>query len=203
MLRRLLTFSVTLEETMAKKSDTQNLIPLEAIESRIFVLRGHRVMLDRDLAELYGVETRALNQAVKRNADRFPDDFMFKLTLEEAKAVLALRSQFVTLKRGDHLKYAPYVFTEHGAVMLANVLKSPVAVRASIQVVRAFVRLRQMLATNEDLARKIEAIERKVGKHDSDLESILRILKRLLVPPPPAEKRPIGFVSSSKTRKDG
>jgi hypothetical protein len=100
------TFSVTLEETMAKKSDTRNLIPLEAIESRIFVLRGHRVMLDRDLAELYGVETRALNQAVKRNADRFPDDFMFKLTLEEAKAVLALRSQFVTLKRGEHLKYA-------------------------------------------------------------------------------------------------
>ena len=85
---------------MAKKSDTQNLIPLEAIESRIFVLRGHRVMLDRDLAGLYGVETRALNQAAKRNADRFPDDFMFKLTLEEAKAVLALRSQFVTLKRG-------------------------------------------------------------------------------------------------------
>lgn len=197
------TYSVTLEEMMAKKSDTQNLIPLEAIESRIFVLRGHRVMLDRDLAGLYGVETRALNQAVKRNADRFPDDFMFKLTLEEAKAVLALRSQFVTLKRGEHLKYAPYVFTGHGAVMLANVLKSPVAVRAGIQVVRAFVRLRQMLATNEDLARKIEAIERKVGKHDSDLESILRILKQLLVPPPPAEKRPIGFVSSPKTRKDG
>src|ERR1035437_3640910 len=115
-----------------------------------------------------------------KNDDRFPDDFMFKLTLEEAKAVLALRSQFVTLKRGEHLKYAPYVFTEHGAVMLANVLKSPVAVRASIQVVRAFVRLRQMLATNEDLARKIEAIERQVGKHDSDLESILRILKQLL-----------------------
>src|SRR5450759_1343625 len=92
------TYSVTLEEMMAKKSDTQNLIPLEAIESRIFVLRGHRVMLDRDLAGLYGVETRALNQSVKRNADRFPDDFMFKLTLVEAKAVLVLRSQFVTLK---------------------------------------------------------------------------------------------------------
>src|SRR5664280_1806578 len=89
---------------------------LGAIESRIFVLRGHRVMLDRDLAELYGVETRALNQAVKRNADRFPDDFMFKLTLEEAQAVLALRSQLVTLKRGEHLKSGPYVFTGHGAV---------------------------------------------------------------------------------------
>src|ERR1035441_7015989 len=184
------------------KSD-RGLIPLEVIEGKIFVLRGHRVMLDRDLADLYGVETRALNQAVNRNADRFPDDFMFKLTLEEAKAVLALRSQFVTLKRGEHLKYAPHVFTEHGAVMLANVLKSPVAVRASIQVVRAFVRLRQMLATNEDLARKIEAIERKVGKHDSDLESILRILKQLPVAAPMCEKRPIGFVSSPQTRKDG
>jgi hypothetical protein len=179
---------------MAKKSDTRNIISLAAIESRIFALRGHRVMLDRDLAELYGVETRALNQAVKRNADRFPDDFSFKLTLEEAKAVLALRSQFVILRRGEHVKYAPFAFTEHGAVMLA--------VRASIQVVRAFVRLRQMLATNEDLARKIEAIELRVGKQDSDLEGILRIIKQLLVPPPPAGKRPIGFVSSPKTRKD-
>src|ERR1039457_1547264 len=187
---------------MAKKSDTQNLIPLEAIESRIFVLRGHRVMLDRDLAELYGVETRALNQAVKRNADRFPDDFMFKLTLEEAKAVLALRSQFVTLKRGEHLKYAPHAFTEHGAVMLANVLKSPVAIRASIQVVRAFVRLRQMLATNDDLARKIEALERKVGKHPSDLEGILGILKQLLVRPPAADKSRIWVVVSHKQRTD-
>src|ERR1035441_1755656 len=184
------------------KSD-RGLIPLELIEGKIFVLRGHRVMLDRDLADLYGVETRALNQAVNRNDDRFPDDFMFQLTLEEGKAVLLSRSQFVTLKRGQNIKYRPHVFTEHGAVMLANVLRSPVAVRAGIQVVRAFVHLRRMIATNQDLARKIEALERKVGKHDSDLESILRILKRLLVPPPPAEKRPIGFVSSSKTRKDG
>src|ERR1019366_5382815 len=117
--------------------------------------------------------------------------------LEEAKAVLALRSQFVTLKRGEHLKYAPYVFTGHGAVMLANVLKSPVAVRASIQVVRAFVRLRKMLATNEDLARKIEALERKVGKHDADLQAILHVLQELLQPPA-AAKRPMGFVGPGK-----
>jgi hypothetical protein len=136
------------------KSD-RALIPIEAIEGKIFVLRGHRVMLGRDLAELYGVETRVLNQAVSRNGDRFPDDFMFHLTLEEGKAVLLSRSQFVTLKRGQNIKYRPHVFTEHGAVMLANVLKSPVAVRASIQVVRAFVHLRQMIASNEDLARKI------------------------------------------------
>ena len=123
---------------MAKKPE-HALIPLEVIEGKIFVLRGHRVMLDRDLAELYGVETRALNQAVKRNRARFPDDFMFRLTAAETKTALSLRSQIVTLKRGRHIKYLPYVFTEHGAVMLANVLKSAVAVRASIQVVRAFV----------------------------------------------------------------
>jgi ORF6N domain len=98
---------------MAKKSDTRNIIPLEAIESRIFVLRGHRVMLDRDLAELYGVQTKALNQAVKRNSDRFPEDFMFKLTMEEAALILASRSQIVTLNRGQNVKYAPHVFTEH------------------------------------------------------------------------------------------
>jgi len=117
-------------------------------------------MLDRDLAELFGVETRALNQAVSRNGDRFPDDFMFQLTLDEGKAVLLSRSQIVTLKRGSNLKYRPYAFTEHGTVMLANILRSSVAVRASIQVVRAFVHLRQMLAANQDLARKVEALER-------------------------------------------
>ena len=170
------------------------LIPLEVIESRIFVLRGHRVMLDRDLAELYGVETRALNQAVKRNHDRFPEDFMFQLTLEEGKAVLALRSQNVILKRGEHLKYAPRVFTEHGAVMLANVLKSDLAVRASIQVVRAFVHLRQFLTTNKELARRIEVLETRIGTHDAELEEVFRILRTLLEPPSPP-KRPMGFVA--------
>jgi len=108
----------------------QGLIPLEVIEGKILVLRGRRVMLDRDLAELYGVETRVLNQAVNRNSDRFPDDFMFRLTFQEGKAVLPSRSQFVTLKRGQNIKYQPHVFTEHGAVMLANVLRSPVAATA-------------------------------------------------------------------------
>jgi hypothetical protein len=179
------------------KSD-QGLIPIEVIENRIFILRGHRVMLDRDLAELYGVETRVLNQAVGRNSDRFPEDFMFQLTMEEGKAVLLSRSQFVTLKRGHNVKYRPSVFTEHGAVMLANVLRSSVAVRASIQVVRAFVHLRQMLATNQGLARKIEALERKVGKHDADLQAILSVLQKLLQPPPAPAKRPIGFIGSGK-----
>jgi hypothetical protein len=182
---------------MAKNAD-QGLMPLEVIEGKIFVLRGHRVMLDRDLAELYGAETRVLNQAVSRNSDRFPEDFMFQLTMEEGKAVLLSRSQSVTLKRGQNVKYRPYVFTEHGAVMLANVLRSPVAVRASIQVVRAFVHLRQLLATNQDLARKIEAVERKVGKHDADLQAILSVLQKLLQPPVPPVKRPIGFVGPGK-----
>jgi phage regulator Rha-like protein len=154
-------------------------------------------MLDRDLAELFGVETRALNQAVSRNGDRFPDDFMVQLTLEEGKAVLLSRSQIVTLKRGSNLKYRPYAFTEHGTVMLANILRSSVAVRASIQVVRAFVHLRQMLAANQDLARKVEALERKVGKHDVDLQAVLNALQNLLHPPAPA-KRSIGFVRPEK-----
>jgi len=171
-------------------------VPAEAIQSLIYVLRGHRVMLDRDLAGLYGVETRALNQAVRRNHDRFPDDFMFRLTLEEGKAVMALRSQIVILKRSRHLKYAPYVFTEHGAVMLANVLKSDRAVRASILVVRAFVSLRRTLASHEDVLRKIEAAERRLGKHDAELREVFRILRQLLDPPPPVRpKRPFGFIS--------
>ena len=122
---------------------------------------------------------------------------MFQLTLEEGQAVLLSRSQNVTLKRGSNIKYRPYAFTEHGTVMLANVLRSPAAVRASIQVVRAFVHLRQMLATNQDLARKIEALESKVGKHDAGLQAILNVLKKLLQPPA-AAKRSIGFVRPEK-----
>jgi phage regulator Rha-like protein len=179
------------------KSD-EGLVPIEVIENKIFILRGRRVMLDRELAELYGVPVKRLNEQVKRNSDRFPEDFMFQLTLEEGKAVLLSRSQIATLNRGQNVKYRPYVFTEHGAVMLANVLRSPVAVRASIQVVRAFVHLRQLLATNQDLARQIEALERKVGKHDADLQAILTMLRNLLQPPPAPAKRPIGFVGPGK-----
>jgi hypothetical protein len=183
---------------MAKTLEEQ-IIPTERIESRLFVLRGHRVMLDRDLASLYGVATRVLNQAVKRNIDRFPGDFMFPLTKEEAALVPASRSQTVTLKRGQNPKYAPHVFTEHGAVMLVNVLRSRVAIRASIQVVRAFVHLRQMLASNLEINKKLEALERKVGKHDADLQSIFAILKELLQPPlVKAERKPMGFVTSPK-----
>lgn len=157
--------------------------------------KSERALIDRDLAGLYGVETRVLNQAVSRNAERFPDDFMFQLTLAEGKTVLASRSQLVILNRGQNIKFRPYAFTEHGAVMLANVLRSPVAMRASIQVVRAFVRLRQMLLTHADLARKIKALEHRVGKHDADLTGILRKVRKLLEPPPAFPKRPIGFLA--------
>src|SRR5208282_4347309 len=177
---------------MAKTLEGQ-LVPLERIESRIFVLRGHRVMLDRDLAELYGVALKRLNEQVKRNFERFPDDFVFRLTLEEGKAVILSRSHIATLKRGQNIKYRPHVFTEHGAVMLANVLRSPVAIRASIQVVRAFVNLRRLLSSHDDLARKIDAIERRAGKHDAELQEVFRILRKLLEPPRVPPRRPVGF----------
>ena len=179
---------------MRSQISEQALIPMEVIERRIFALRGHRVMLDRDLAELYGVALKRLNEQVKRNRERFPEDFMFQLTLEEGKAVIFSRSQFATLKRGQNIKYRPYVFTEHGAVMLANVLKSQLAIRASIQVVRAFVNLRRMLATHRGLARKIAAIERRVGRHDTELREVLTILRKLLKPPPTPPRPPLGFV---------
>jgi hypothetical protein len=166
---------------------------VESIQHRILILRGRKVMLDRDLAELFGVPLKRLNEQVKRNRTRFPGDFMFRLTLAEGRVVLDSRSQIATLKKGQNLKYAPSVFTEHGAVMLANVLRSPVAVRASIQVVRAFVGLRQMLDANQAVARKIELLERKVGEHDVELQEILATLRHLLEPPATPPRRQIGF----------
>ena len=172
---------------------------MEAIERRILILRGRRVMFDRDLAEIYGVETRALNQAVKRNRARFPGDFMFQLTTAEAETLSPSRSQSVILNRGTNVKYRPYAFTEHGTVMLANVLKSTVAVRASIQVVRAFVNLRRVVAAHGDLARSIERLERRVDRHDTDLQGVLTVLRKLVEPAPLPPKRRIGFLLSAKS----
>jgi hypothetical protein len=142
-------------------------VPAGAIERRIFVLRGHTVMLDHHLAKLYRVTTTAFNQAVKRNSDRFPSDFMFQLTSEEAKS---LRSQSVILDaagqgRGRHSKYAPYVFTEHGIAMLSSVLRSKRAVQMNIQIIRAFIRLREMLISHKDLAVRVEKIEGVNQRH--------------------------------------
>jgi len=177
-----------------RKTQKAEVMSLDLIERRIVALRGHRVMLDRDLAALYGVETRTLNQAVKRNLDRFPSDFMFRLTPKEAAVQLPSRSQSVILKRGQNVKHLPYVFTEHGAVMLANVLKSAPAVRASIQVVRAFVRIRQRLVTHEMLAKQLTKLASKVGKHDIELRQVFITLRGILAPPN-RPRRAIGFLT--------
>jgi len=158
------------------------------LERAIRVLRGHRVMLDQDLAALYGVEVKALNQAVKRNRSRFPDDFMFQLDTKEAAS---LRSQTVTAKttgRGGR-RTRPYAFTEQGVAMLSSVLRSERAVQVNIEIMRAFVRLRQMLAANADLARKLSALERK---YDAQFRVVFDAIRELMTPPP-KEKRRIGF----------
>jgi len=167
--------------------DKESIIPIERIEQSILFIRGEKVMLDADLAVLYGVPTKRLNEQVRRNKDRFPEDFMFQLTKKEKAEVVA---------NCDHLKmlrfspYLPYAFTEHGAIMLATVLNSPVAVKASIQVVRAFVRLRQLLASNAELARKIDAMEKK---YDAQFKVVFDAIRQLMTPPE-KHKREIGFL---------
>jgi len=165
----------------------------ESIALRIRLLRGQKVMLDSDLAELYEVPTKRFNEQVKRNGERFPADFMFRLTEEEHSA---LRSQNATLKtgRGQHRKYLPYAFTEHGAIMAATVLNSPRAVEMSVFVVRAFVQLREMLSTHKELAAKLEALERKVGSHDQAIAGLIDAIRQLMTPPE-TKKRGIGFLA--------
>jgi hypothetical protein len=163
------------------------------IESSIIVIREQRVILAADLAYIYGVETRALNQAVKRNIEKFPHDFMFRLTRTEVQEIAASRSQSVILKRGQNIKYLPYAFTEHGAIMAANVLNSPRAVQMSVFVVRAFVRLRQMIITHKELAAKLRELERKVSEHDGDIRSLFQAIRQLMTPAEP-NKRKIGFL---------
>jgi len=164
---------------------------VERIESRILVIRGQKVILDASLAGLYAVTTKALNQAVKRNLVRFPGDFMFQLTTEEATL---LRSQSVTLKtgRGRHRKYQPYAFTEQGVAMLSSVLRSERAMLVNVEIMRAFVRLRRMLETHADLARKLAALERK---YDAQFKSVFDAIRELMTPPEPPRKRRIGFLS--------
>lgn len=163
-------------------------IPAERIEKAILSIRGEKVMLDSDLAELYGVETKALNQAVKRNANRFPEDFMFQLSAGEVFKLN--RSQIVTgSQKHRDPRFPPYAFSEHGALMLANVLNSERAVQTSVQVVRAFVRLRQMLASNAELARKLAALE---NKYDAQFKVVFDAIRQLMSPPEP-KCREIGF----------
>jgi hypothetical protein len=168
-----------------------SLVLSRRIERAIITLRGHRVLLDKDLALMYGVEPRALIQAVKRNAARFPADFMFQLNAAEAEQ---LRSQTVILKkagRGQHRKYAPYAFTEQGVAMLSSVLRGPRAVQVNIEIMRAFVRLRRMLQANAQLARKLAALEKK---YDAKFRFVFEAIRELMEPvDEETPKRPIGF----------
>ena len=167
----------------------KELIPDGKIVNSILLIRGERVMLDADLAILYGVSTKRLNEQVKRNRDRFPDDFMFQLTEDEKAEVVANCDHLKQLKFSPNL---PYAFTEHGAIMLATVLNSPVAVQASIQVVRAFVKLREMLSANKELAHKLTLLENNIGKHDEDIKLIFNAIRQLMTSPE-KPKRKIGF----------
>jgi len=175
-------------------------LPVTEIESLIVTVREQRVILAPDLASVYGVPTKALNQAVKRNADKFPADFMFRLTLAEAEGLRRSRSQIVTLKRGQNIKYLPAAFTEHGAIMAANVLNSPRATQMSVFVVRAFVKMRSAFKDSRQLAQKLALLEQelkiRLNIHEAAIVDILqRIMKVLDPPPPPPEPPPpeIGF----------
>jgi hypothetical protein len=166
----------------------KDLIPLELIEQKIFLIRGHRVMMDKDLAELYEVDTGHLNRAVARNIDSFPHDFMFQLSEKEYKS---LRCQFGILKRGSHSKYLPRVFMEQGVSMLSSVLKSKRARQVNIQIMRAFVKLRELLNTHKDLALKLAELEKR---YDAQFRSVFDAIRALMEPPPGDEpKRITGF----------
>lgn len=168
-----------------------SLIPIEGIEQRIHLIRGHKVMLSSELARLYGVEPRALIQAVKRNIKRFPEDFMFKLTLGEANS---LRSQIVILKRGQHIKNPPYAFTEQGVAMLSGVLHSERAIAVNVAIMRAFVKLREMISSNRDLARRLDALEKK---HNRRFRIVFEAIRQLMEPTTKPKPK-IGFQPHKK-----
>lgn len=175
------------------------LIPVEYVESRILEIRGMKVILDSDLAALYGVETRRLNEQIRRNGARFPDDFAFQLTQDEKDKVIAECDHLAKLRFSPH---SPLAFTEHGALMVANVLRSPHAVGVSVLIVRAFIRLRNMVASHTELAKRLDGVESKLGEHDEAIRSIVVALRKLMAPPA-AEHRPIGFTPSDEAAEPG
>jgi hypothetical protein len=170
------------------------LVAIERIEARIFMIRGHKVMFDADLAELYGISTGRFNEQVRRNLARFPRDFMFQLTNQE---LAILRSQFATSssRPWGGRRYRPYAFTEHGAIMAATILNTPQATEISVYVVRAFVRMRELASTHKELAAKIAALEHRIDSHDETIVDILAAIRQLMAPPEPKKKRPIGFIT--------
>jgi hypothetical protein len=183
---------------------------LPSVENVIYTVRGERVILDADLAKLYGVETRVLNQAVRRNREKFPPDFLLELTNAEAVNLQSirkqgdarLRSQTVILKRGQHLKYQPFAFTEYGAIMAANILNSPQAVQMSVFVVRAFIKMRSLLTDTRELAKKLAALEKeltaRLDSHESAISEFMRRIMFLLDPPPSPDvpEKEMGFHTS-------
>jgi hypothetical protein len=181
-------------------SDDKAVVAVERIEKLIHLIRGQKVMLDSDLAEIYGIPTHRLNEQVRRNLSRFPEDFAFQLTRQEFANLISQiaisssgrrRTSIGAHQHGGRRKL-PYVFTEHGAIMLASVLNSPVAVEASVRVVRAFVRLREILASNRELAQKLAELERKFEGHDDAIRNIFEAIRQLLASPEP-KRRKIGF----------
>jgi hypothetical protein len=180
---------------MSKKSN--GLLPRELIEKRIHLFRGEKVMLDRDLAQLYGVSTKTLNQAVKRNLERFPKDFMFQLNLNETKRS---RSQIVTLKRGQNIKYLPYAFTENGVAMLSSVLNSDHAIQVNIQIMRTFTRVRQLLTSEKEILKQLAEHGQRLSSHDGQLVRIFDVIQCLLALPVTLKRkgRRIGFVPPEK-----
>jgi hypothetical protein len=174
-------------------------VPFAAIESRIHLIRGNKVILDTDLAELYGVATKNLNKAFQRNRERFPDDFMYQLTRQE---VANLRFQFGTSSLHGGRRHLPYAFTQEGIAMLSSVLRSPRAVAVNIEIMRAFIRMRGMLLSVDELARKVEALERKAVANDQNMEEVFAALKKLMTPSEPP-RREIGFHTRPEDRSPG
>lgn len=168
----------------------KNDLTIETVVSRIYTVRNQRVMLDSDLAELYGVPTRVFNQAVKRNKERFPADFMFQLTENEHDS---LRSQIVISNQRGGRRYLPYAFTEHGTIMAATILNSQRAIEMSVFVVRAFIQLRDLLSSHKQLSSRLDDLERKLSSHDRDITMIINAIRNLMIPPS-QKKRQIGFV---------
>jgi hypothetical protein len=170
--------------------ESKSVVPVGKIENRILLIRGEKVIIDADLAEFYGVPTKRLNEQVKRNKDRFPDDFMFQLSPDEKAEVVANCDHLENLKYSRAL---PYAFTEHGAIMAAGVLNTSRAIEVSVFIVRAFVKVRQMVAGHKDLQRKIAQIERRLTDHDEKIIELVNLIKQLLNPEPPPKKRRIGY----------
>jgi hypothetical protein len=177
-------------------------VPIERIERSILLIRGQKVMLDSDLAQLYGVPTKRLNEQVRRNVKRFPGDFMFQLTGDEAEALRSqfaaldpeapMRSQFATASKRN-ARYLPYAFTEQGVAMLSSVLNSERAIEVNVVIMRAFVRLREILATHKDLARRLDELEKKVGQQDEKIQIVFEAIRQLMTPPAAPKRRRIGF----------